>query len=195
MSSTNRGAERNERDFYETPERTVTQLLRVVGDDLAQYGKQWLEPCIGGGAIVRATHKYWAQQDRADAIPFFTGVDIESQLPGVIKSNYLLWLPEKRFDVVITNPPFFIAQECIEHSMNLYHDGFQPLIIMLLRLGFFGSKKRSKWWQGKEPDAIYPLSDRPDFGGTGRTDSADYAWFFWNWHRKEVRILEGEPEE
>lgn len=193
MSSTNRGAVRKANDFYATPERTVIQLLRRVGDRLSTYGTEWLEPCIGDGAIPRAVARYWAEH-QSNVPPHFTGVDIDPQVeasPYIFKSNYLLWLPVQRHPVIISNPAFFLAQEIIEHSMNLYDDGYQPLIIMLLRLGFLGSKKRSSWWQGREPDAIYVLSDRPDFTGDGG-DSSDYGWYFWNWHEKGIFILEGE---
>ena len=191
MSSTNPGAKRKPRDFYATPESSVEQLLRRV-PELNIYGQNWLEPAVGDGAIVKAVRKYWPQYQKS-AEPYFTGVDIEPQIESssgleIVRSNYLLYLPEQKHHVIITNPPFFLAQCFIEHSMNLYEDGYQPVIIMLLRLGLLESKSRQGWWQGKEPDALYVLSERPDFTGGGG-DSCAYAWYFWNWHERGIFIL------
>lgn len=207
MSSTNRGAKRNKDDFYATPAASVHSLLDRVGKELSDYGTDWLEPCVGDGAILRSVALY-GQWNRPHHFPFhptWDACDINPlpencATPGLLSfhlGNYLLFSAERLYNVIITNPPFFLAQEIIEHSLALY-DGiyaadYQPVVIMLLRLGFLGSEKRSKWWQGKEPDAVYVLSDRPDFTGGGG-DSCDYGWFFFNWHRKGIFVLD-KPKE
>jgi predicted Zn-ribbon and HTH transcriptional regulator len=34
---------------------------------------------------------------------------------------------------------------------------------MLLRLNFLGSKERKEWWKKREPNALFVLSERPNF--------------------------------
>jgi hypothetical protein len=61
-------------------------------------------------------------------------------------------------DAIITNPDFSIAQEFIEQSL-----GEASFCAYLLRLNFFGSRKRREWWQGKEPTHLFTLAERPSF--------------------------------
>lgn len=183
MSSTNRGTVRNEVDFYVTPDETIEKILY----ELAWcHGTEILEPCAGNGAIVRALkHKptkyiVTAVEIRnsetenlfkAGADHVYCGIDF-------LKMSKLNPKPE----VIITNPPYSIAQEIIEHCFEIAPDAE---IIMLLRLGFLGSKKRKSFW-GKHPvTQLYPLGQRPSFTGKG-TDSADYAWFVWSKYRKPL---------
>lgn len=196
---------RAERDFYPTPATAVYPLLKRVGRQLrrATNGDDYLEPAVGEGAILRAFRDFRIKS-RGDGFsypcPNWDTLDIEPVTTETISSlggtghrsfqqtNYLNFTTEKQYNVIITNPPFKIAQEFVEHSLALC-PGYCPVVIMLLRLGFLGSEDRSHWWQGREPDAMYVLSQRPKFRGSG-SDNADYAWFFWNWHQKGIFILE-----
>jgi hypothetical protein len=55
MSATNRGAKRNEADFYATPLETVYAILDVLPDlDKAEF---ILEPSAGNGNIIKALRK------------------------------------------------------------------------------------------------------------------------------------------
>jgi hypothetical protein len=116
--------------------------------------------------------------------------------------------------VSITNYPFSIAMEMIEHNLK-----FAPTVISLLRLNFFGSEKRNGFFQTTMPDVyvvpdrisfaisvsckskmcewaeIYPLgSDYPKLCPTcgskvtiSTTDSIEYAWFVWGPERNRKR--------
>ena len=52
MSATNRGAVRNEHDFYPTPAWCVHRLLEAV----PLPAGRWLEPCVGDGAKIGRAH-------------------------------------------------------------------------------------------------------------------------------------------
>lgn len=80
---------------------------------------------------------------------------------------------DEKVDLILTNPPYSLAQEFIKHALPR-----ADLVIMLLRLNFLGAQKRYKFWCDNEPDALYVLSKRPSFTGKG-TDATDYAWFVW----------------
>ena len=181
MSSTNRGAIRHDADFYRTPERSVHALLDRVDLSDRNFG-QWLEPAVGDGAIIKAFDSHSSDLD-----PRWLSLDIHdrgmSEFSTFTQQDYLSYVPAAPVEVIITNPPFGIAQDFVSHSLSIANGA---VVIMLLRLGFLGSKKRRDWWQGKEPDALYVLSERP----TGRGgDSCDYAWYCWNWDERGIFVI------
>src|SRR5215469_13341749 len=47
-------------------------------------------------------------------------------------------------DCILTNPPFQIANEFVAHALDLC-----PLVVMLLRLAFLESERRSKVLEGR----------------------------------------------
>ena len=207
MSSTNRGAERRENDFYPTPTESVHALLDRVGHKLpiereGGLPARWLEPAFGDGAIVSACHS-------RGLVPVWHAIDIRPEPkkapPGAglfWQKDYLSSCPDFTYDVIITNPPFSLAKEFIEKSLTGSTanspgyggvPGFKPVVIMLLRLAMLETVGRASWWQGREPDAIYVLGKRPDFTGSGG-DSCAYGWFFWNWDEKGIFVLEPTAE-
>lgn len=186
MSSTNRGGKRSEADFYATPAWCVRRLIDAV--DLP--AGEWLEPCAGDGAIIRATVEYRAlrtrkwtavelreecrerlEDDETNVDPyigdFFTSPLVDSEH---IRRNG----PQLSFDVILTNPPFSLAMEFIRACETIATHR-----IFLLRLNFLGSEERSSYIRDTKPD-LYVLPNRPSFVGAGKTDSIEYAWFHWH---------------
>ncbi len=154
MSATNRGAVRREKDFYPTPESAFKPLLeKVLPMDVRFY-----EPAQGDGRLVRWLKESGRKAYGADLAEGFDFFNMESC----------------RRDFIITNPPFSLAQEFVTHALTLSDD-----IMMLLPLGFLGAQKRREWFVANEPAALFVLSKRPSFTDDGRTDAADYAWFYW----------------
>lgn len=201
MSSTNRGSKRSEADFYETPAWCVEWLLKEWQPEYRCVGDvpRILEPCAGRGAIIRAYQdaglrgvKWTANendQERAEAV-------LRSGLTAkhlCFTSDFLTWprdfVPSTRFDYILTNPPFSLAEEFVRKSL-----GLADVVIMLLRLNFLGSQKRAPFLRSNMPD-VYILSKRPSFTGKG-TDSTEYAWFVWDSRAPRrsghVMVLNGE---
>ena len=197
MSSTNRGAVRNENDFYATPLDAVYSLLDRY-PFFRHCGKNWLEPCVGSGNIIKAVMEFDKQRWHSGADhPVFDTVDVVARPLGDLPllsdfwfdnvdiCDFRYWTPRKeRYDVILTNPPFFLGQEFVEKSLAI-----ADVVAMLLRVGFLESKERSGWWQGKEPGDLPVLAERPDFTGGGG-DSACYAWYIWGGPGGGVKILQ-----
>lgn len=196
MSSTNRGAQRDARDFYPTPAWCVGCLLEAV----ELPGGTWLEPAAGRGAIVDAVRARRGEvtwklveahpepEDRAAYKRLGVRVrDVHT------KSFFDVGLDDLGgpIDVVITNPPFARAMEFVEHAMDLG----PKTIVMLLRLDFLGSQTRAPFMRLYAPD-VYVLPRRPSFVGRG-TDSNEYAWFVWPGARRrrtgKVSVLDPTP--
>ena len=157
MSSTNRGAERQPHDLYPTPAPAIDALLNVM-----HYSPliRFHEPCKGAGAIydrVDCANKSYCEISE--------GID------------YLQRVVHFTGDLIITNPPFSLALEFLQKSLQE-----ADTVVYLLRLNFLGSQKRKAFWQANPPSHVLVLSKRPCFTGDGRTDSIEieYAWFCWD---------------
>lgn len=144
---------RNPYDFYPTPDYSFNVLLPFIPTKINSF----LEPCYGNGAIynkINCNNKYFC----------------EIQPP--FNKDYLKEKFDQKFDLIITNPPFSLAQEFLEKSLQE-----SDLVFYLLRLNFLGSQKRKTFFNKVgTPDKLFILSKRPSFTGGG-TDSVEYAWF------------------
>ncbi len=159
MSATNRGATRNPQDLYRTPRNAISAIIHQIS-----WGRvrRALEPCQGDGRIIEmcqriAPHAHWS------AYEISNGTDYLEQ-----------HVPCHFYDLILTNPPFSLAQEFITKAR-----GDAKCVIMLQRLNFLGSQKRYDWWLGHPVNILFPLARRPDFTGEGG-DATDYAWFVWD---------------
>lgn len=158
MSSTNRGSERRENDFYATPKSAFEPMLPFIK---ALNVPVW-EPACGDGRLIKWMQAYGIRAAGSDITKPVLPIDfLEDE--GICKC-------------IVTNPPFSLAFEFCRHAVS-----HSEHVFMLLRLNFLSSKKRKKWFQEHEPGAIFVLSKRPDFTGEGG-DSCDYAWFYWGRH-------------
>lgn len=180
MSATNRGAIRNEADFYITPSKTINTFLDVFKLE----GEEILEPTAGNGAIIKELKKRYRM--------FITANDIRDEHAALIQAGadrvYNLDFLKcnginPQPDVIITNPPYSIAQKIIEKCFEIAKP--ETEIIMLLRLAFLESKKRREFWKKHPLTQLYPLIERPSFTGHG-TDATAYGWFVWSNKRKPL---------
>lgn len=184
MSATNRGSKRIESDYYATPRAAINSLLKNY--DIAEPGDLILEPSAGNGAIIEAirafgyTNRIHAieirEEERETLLRYADSVSIK---------NYMDADPKQKFDVIIGNPPFSLAQEFIDKSLELLQPGGR--LVFLLRTNFLESKKRFEWWQDKTPNRLYVLSSRPSFTGKG-TDATSYSWFVWEKSRTSTEF-------
>lgn len=153
---------RNPYDYYPTPPWCYEKLPI----DFSKY-KTALEPCCGDYRIAEFLE--------------FVGVEKVEALDIQYGEDFFAY--EGHVDLILTNPPYSIAEEFVIKA--LHH---ADTVVMLLRLNFLGAQKRYKFWIENEPDALFVLSKRPSFTGKG-TDSTEYAWFVWQ--NKEKHIPSG----
>ncbi|MHA1972824.1 MAG: hypothetical protein ACTSW1_07520 [Candidatus Hodarchaeales archaeon] len=174
--------ERKPQDFYETP----YWVTRVLLDDYLLINKHLtiLEPCAGAGAISRQIKKYYPDSFVSQ---FEIRGEEEEKLKefGDIRIGDFLTKQLSYYSHVITNPPFSIAKEFLEHTFEQLPSSE---VIMLLPLSILGSDERHEFWKKNPPDTLWILSDRPSFINN-KTDSSVYAWFGWNTQITGVRFL------
>lgn len=192
MSATNRGATRIAHDNYPTPAWCVHRLLDVV----SLPNSDWLEPCAGDGAIIRAVRDARLLPDSWTAVELREECR-EALLPladQVAIADFLSWAPTctsaPPFAVAITNPPYSLARQIIDACLPIAR-----YTVMLLRLNFLGSAARCEWWRSmpRMPD-IYVLPNRPSFcrneKGHAATDACEYGWYVWGPESSgRVRVL------
>ena len=144
MSATNRGCERKAYDFYATPPETVRAFL--ANFDGISAGDRILEPSAGNGQIVKVLRE-GGYDNRIDAVelrPEERGA-LEALADNVTIGSFFDYEPDCGYDVIIGNPPYSLALDFINKSLELLHPG--GLLIFLLRTNFLESEKRFKWWQ------------------------------------------------
>jgi predicted RNA methylase len=184
MSSTNRGSARLADDHYETPAWAVHRILEALPPEFPRNGV-WLEPCAGTGAIIRATHlkpeivkpTKWLAVDLSRNASEIDFTSLEGTKVSWKQGDFLDPWDGEKVDVVFTNPPYSLAQEFVEQSLKVASH-----VVMLLRLNFLASGKRSTFMRTTAPD-VYVLPNRPSFTTDGHTDSIEYAWFVWGPNR------------
>jgi len=188
MSSTNRSNARNNHisDYYVTPSKPILDLFEALKEseccDLftADDGKlhwyhKYLDPCAGGDEKNEMSYPKVIQSLGVHK-EFIKTVDIRENSKAEIKADFLQCSWSERYNVVITNPPFNIAEDIIKKSFEFVEDG--GYVIMLLRLNFFGSKKRKEFWQNNMPILTFVHRERISFTN-GQTDSIEYMHCVW----------------
>jgi len=182
MSSTNRGYDRHKSDYYVTPQKDIEEFMyhlqyTILNKDSVSMEKlDWLDPCCGGDAENEAS--YLSVIKRFFEPKNICGIDIREDSKADVVMNYLDCEKENmsNHDIIISNPPFYLAEDFIKKSLEFVNDG--GYIVMLLRLNFFGSKKRKQIFENNMPKYCFVHHKRISFTN-GATDSIEYAHFVW----------------
>lgn len=158
-------------DLYQTPVVAVKALLRV--EKLPHC--LW-EPACGPGNIVKVLEAAGHNVHATDLVDYgghVWGIDflMEQKCPGFLYPS----------GAIITNPPFKLAEKFVEHALWLC-----PKVIMLLRLAFLESKRRSHILDNGWLARIYvfrkrlPMMHRDGWVGKKANSGMAFAWFVWD---------------
>jgi hypothetical protein len=155
-------------DVYETPAEAVHALMRV------EKLPHWIwEPAAGLGAVVKvlrdAGHAVVASDVRNYGFPLHYRRDflLEQKMPAGCQP-------------IVTNPPYRSATEFVAHALEL-----APLVIMLLRLVFLESKRRTPILDNGKLTRVHifkerlPRMHRHGWAGPKASSSISFAWFVW----------------
>lgn len=157
-------------DFYPTPADVTVALLDFL--DLAPC-TVW-EPACGDGAMARVIeargHSVMSSDIREDSGFGEPGVDF---LRAV-----------RACDAIITNPPFKVSGEFIEHALTQ-----APIVAMVLKSQYWHARKRAALFAKHPPAWVLPLTWRPDFlaGERGGSPTMEVHWTVWMHGRSESR--------
>lgn len=82
---------------------------------------------------------------------------------------------------IITNPPYAIAKEFVEHALDISMDSVK--VAMFLKIQFLETKKRYYLFKKYPPKKIYVFVNRVNCGKNGviskESSAVCYAWFVW----------------
>lgn len=163
-------AERGD-DLYETPVEAVEAMLAV--EPLPHH--IW-EPACGRGRIVerlrqRGHHVVASDLNDYGCPHSESGVDFLSVGQSSID-----------VEAIVTNPPFKIAGKFVEHALFM-----APKVVMLLRLAFLESERRTGILEGGQLARVHvfrnrlPMMHRDGYAGPKTSSSAvAFAWFVWD---------------
>lgn len=181
--------ERRENDFYPTPPLLCTAICSRLS---RLRPRSILDPGAGSGNFTRAAKAQWFD------VPV-TAVEIQDTSDDLRKAgadrivigNYLApgpWVENRyvteRFDLIIGNPPYSLVEDFVARSIALLSD--EGVLAFVLKLHFFGSRKRVELFAKYPHYAGFPVIPRPDFTGDGR-DTAEYGLITW---RKKAGVLD-----
>ena len=183
MSATNRGGSKEVNEAYFTPDWLCSAIIPYIKPWMPQKPRV-LEPACGRGSVSDAAKTLLgASVDSVDIVDY--------GYPSTIVGDFLELVPVPAYDLIISNPPYSLAQDFVEHAMKFRRDD-KSVVAMLLRVSFLGSQKRASWLRANTP-SIYVTPRRPCFVN-GRSDSAEYAWFVWRDPTPQVYILNTEGD-
>ena len=188
--------DRVDSDFYATDPKAVHKLLLKYSIN----GSEILEPCVGNGNIANAIKDFYSNKGLN-----ITGVDIVDRgYPNTIVHDYLTWKTDKKFDCIITNPPYSLAKEFVEKSMTLLNDGYDEdgypngQLIMFLKIQFLEGAKRKELFEKYPPKYIYVFRNRMSTWNNGKpldpngkrwATTMCHAWFIWEKGSKTEPIV------
>lgn len=193
MSSTNRNKTkpRDKYDYYVTPDWVIEELLSEISEydedkglyfksEFAPTGEELLseleilDPCAGGSLHHGMSYADLLLKKGATSIDT---IDLRADSRASKQGNFLEMEFDQDYDLIMTNPPYLLAQKFVEKSLQVTKPG--GFVIMLLRLNFYGSKKRLPFWNETMPLYTFAHSRRVCFTGDNKTDSTEYAHFVW----------------
>ena len=169
--------ERQKEDFYATDPVATEWLLK-----LENIHDVVIDNSVGEGDLMFPIIKSGRKVIGFDIVNRF------SQHPGFEfrNENWLDFNPDKLLNAdIIFNPPYKLAQEFVEHSINLVEEGRK--VCAFLKLQFLEGKKRKELFEKYPPKIVYVSSSRilcaknADFTGMREAggSAVAYCWYVW----------------
>ena len=182
LAGGNSSTKREENDYYATAPETTKLFLDTFKEDL---GQSILEPACGEGHLSEVLTEYFPNSN-------ITSTDLINRGYGVGEIDFLNHNFDKKFDTVITNPPFKYSKEFILKGLELSNkytimlckiqllEGINRKEMFLntpLKYVYVHSSRQATWKEGK------PLDDN----GKKWATTMCLAWFVWE------KDYKGEP--
>lgn len=169
---------RAENDLYKTEINLISEALRKY----ARPGNSVLDVGAGDGRWGIATALMFPQWvSRVDMVDV-TDQEFVFEAPPGVETNYfvedfLKWEAPRQYDLIVSNPPYFIAEECIRKSWDLLRPG--GMMMFLLRLSFLEGVGRHNGLFNELPmSKVAVCSRRPSFYGN-KTNATAFAVYIW----------------
>jgi hypothetical protein len=159
-------------DCYETPVCAVEALLRV--ENIPHF--VW-EPACGPGAIVKVLQAHGHAVFASDVVDYGC---VQNGVVDFIREDLFQVDGVTAFGAIVTNPPYQLAEKFVQQALL-----FSPLVIMLLRLAFLESVRRTDILEKSGLARIHvfrnrlPMMHRKNWDGPKASSAMPFAWFVW----------------
>jgi hypothetical protein len=177
-------------DFFPTPPWATRALIEHV---LSKWiappilrNQTVCDPACGEGHMVEVLREYFDVALASDIHDYGKGYAVGGFLPGI---DQFKW--QESIDLTITNPPFKIAIDFLEHALTVSEVG----VFMLMRTAFKEGAERYRFFQ-KHPISIEATFAERVPMHKGRwvingSTATSYTWFGWmkEWHAGKASIL------
>ena len=172
-------------DFYESPRWLVHGVIEAEH----RPWRSVLDAGAGTGILASHVEEYVrAVEDGRE--PIITTVEQDpdriqqhGQQWEAVNDDFLVWAEKqrtigRRFDLVISNPPFKGWLDWAKACLDLVSSGGQAII--LGQAGILSSQGRYQFWTSTTPTHIYQVTKRPSFTPDRATDAREYVWIVWD---------------
>lgn len=169
------GRKRIKHDAYQTPAWATEAVIPYLPKSV-RVGLVW-EPAAGKGKMVKVLRKHRLKVMASDI----------TRRRDFLKSHVSV-------KAVITNPPFVLAREFIEHALACTQE-FEGVVAMLLRVDFdSGATRRHLFAEHPAFKCKVVLTKRIQwFEGSNGAPSENHAWFIWDWRNGEYPTIRYAP--
>lgn len=162
--------DRQGNDYYPTPPTVSRALIAAEREAMIAacdgIDPVW-EPCGRGGAIAA----------ELAAAGFMTiATDLIADPVHRVTAQDLLLCRHPLAPVVVTNPPFALAEAMIRHLLG---DLGCRYVALLLKSTFWHAQARTGLWRQHPPQRIWALNWRPDFLEKG-APTMEVIWCVWD---------------
>lgn len=168
-------------DFPTPPWATRALIEHILNNDPALKEQTCLEPACGRGYMASALDEYFGQVQASD---------IHNYGYGCV-NNFLLSDPDIKYDWLITNPPFNLAESFIRKGLPKVKVG---LAVLVRTMFIEGVGRHARLFSEKPPSIVAQFSERVPIV-RGRLDSSassatGYAWLVWKTDsRDQTRLM------
>lgn len=176
--------DRVENDFYATNPKAVEMLF-----EKEKFKGSFLEPCVGQGHIANVIETAYPNE------PIYVSDLVDRGYNNTKVFDFLTHnFMGTKIHNIITNPPFSLAKEFLEKSMEIIEYGGK--VALFLKIQFLEGEKRKEMFEKYPPKYIYVFRKRMatfnngqevDENGKKWATTMCHAWFVWE------KGFKGEP--
>jgi len=166
--------ERVDNDFYATSYESTYALFNVEEFQPTTF----LEPCCGQGHISKVIEEMFPNAN-------IESTDLIDRGYGKGDVDFLTTEYNKKYDYIITNPPYSLAQEFIEKSLSITN----KKVAMFLKIQFLEGIGRYNFFKNTPLKIVHVFSARQDPWRDGSPvnpttgkkwgSTMCFAWFIW----------------
>jgi hypothetical protein len=156
-------------DLYETPSCATEALRRVE-----QLPHRIWGPASGKNAITDVLRGHGHEVIASDIVDYGFPLDFVADFLTVTTAP-------AGTELILSNPPFQIIEPFVAHALDLC-----PRVIMLARLAFLESERRTKILEHRGLQRVHifrnrlPMMHRDGWTGPRASNAVAFGWFVWS---------------